>query len=781
MVSFEGNGVIRAGSTQGRTTVTIFSDADGQAVSVAVEIRDIAQLTLVGDTTMYVGEEKTLAVLLMDELGRPFDLDTSSLAVSSLFNNMSIFSITSTASPSESKTKVAASQGGYQQNITFTVAANCEGETIIKFWQDETFPSQISVDLVTAQQLAALKSAQVPKVHPKGSAEIYEANTRIADFLTLRAIHRIMPQGDEALSSKSSRYAGLLLHVGAACNFTSESSEHFWWSDNEDILKIDSISGKAKAGRRTGTTYVNHRGLLTNRARVLVTQVEKLKLESGKGSSIDEPSIIVPGKEFQFPITAYGSDGSELVDIVENSSLMQNIYITCHLDEQAMLDAIGREDIMQRRWGSVKTFGKRDPGTGKHYCVVNVTEFQDGEQEEFPFINALAFSARASDKARTYSYVESFENRIPYVPNLRVRVMYPHEIADKSPVDSSRKNIAGGFPAPGGGGGRPLVGCVELQASRSEAYIDVFRREFSSMRKTNDEDKGPKVDRHDDVSVVLVQSERQQGGWVRYRYLVSARMNSRSGHGPLPFEQRVVTFSDPTIGLRKDICVSYGQYHQHRWYCAITDEISPMPTVFRRSACGQCPPQPVDVSSDNIDTRYREIRCCSPDAGIECVAPDEVSSTYRCNAADRPDKDCSVFNRAANGFNNHASRRRNYEDMSDDEIVENSMPMLILLALLGLGAASYLFGDNFLETVKDVLRAFFCPSNHRDPRRVYARAIKPGAPTPALGRRAADFQQDYARGHREVFNRRHASPVVGAGSRGVQTRDEGVESFIDSY
>lgn len=807
LVSFEGHGVIRAGNVQGRTTVTIFNEAEEQAVTVAIEVKDVAQMTLVGDTTMYVGEEKQMHVRLTDDLGRPFDLDDSALAVSALFNNQSVFSLTSSGSSG------AVSDSEHRQNHSFTARANYEGETIVKFWRDGTSPSQISVDLATAQTLAAMQSALVPKVFSKGTAEVLEASTRIADYVSLRAIHRIYPQGSQPPSSSPSASVRLLLHVGAECNFTSEASAHEWWSDDRNILSVNSATGRAHAGTDSGTTFVNHRGLLTNRARIVISRVAKMTLDSSNPADSSDASslVVVPGREFEFPITVYGKDGAELADKIENASLKQNVRITCHIDEQAMSHAMGLGGRALGRWGLVKAYGRRDPQSGRHFCVVNITEPQEADrtsaQGEFPRVDVLSFSARASDSQGTYSFAESFPNRIPYVPKMRVRVTYPHEpvpsaAAAAAALSASASAYASGnFPAPGDAGGKPLLGCVELQPSKGgvSAFVDVYGKSprhsrggagsDGSARAGSGENEKPLVDAHEDVSAVLVEREQQQDGWTRYRYLVTPNMKALPGSGAGAFEQRVITFTQPSMGTTKDICVSYGQRHEHRWYCAVTDASSPMPGVFRRSACGQCPQLPADTPSNTIDTRYREMRCCAPDAGIECVAPNEVTSTYRCNAADRPDKDCAIFNRAADGSGGSGKTRRRYEDMSDNEIVENSLPMMVMLAVLGVGTATYLFGDNFFAAAKDTVRILLCPANHRDPRRMAARAAMPGAPAPAFGNRAADLHQDRPRGHRDVFYRRNAPTVVGASRTGVGAGGYGagvraqaydpVEEFID--
>ena len=68
--------------------------------------------------------------------------------------------------------------------------------------------------------------------------------------------------------------------------------------------------------------------------------------------------------------------------------------------------------------------------------------------------------------------------------------------------------------------------------------------------------------------------------------------------------------------------------------------------------------------------------------------------------------------------------------MSDAEIVENSLPVVILATLLGVGTATYLLGDNVVVVVKETLRALICPANHRNPRQMAAKSAMPGAPAP---------------------------------------------------
>ena len=127
-------------------------------------------MTLVGDTTMYVGEEKELFLRLTDDLGRPFDLGGSALAVSTLFNNQSVFSISSSGS------RGAISDSEHRQNHSFNVTANYEGESLVKFWRDGTSPAQISVDLARPFYYEICCCAQSVF---EGTAEVFEQVQRL--------------------------------------------------------------------------------------------------------------------------------------------------------------------------------------------------------------------------------------------------------------------------------------------------------------------------------------------------------------------------------------------------------------------------------------------------------------------------------------------------------------------------------------------------------------------------------------------------------------------------
>ena len=78
------------------------------------------------------------------------------------------------------------------------------------------------------------------------------------------------------------------------------------------------------------------------------------------------------------------------------------------------------------RWGIVNAYSRYDSKSGQYFCAVNVSEPQadwTNIQQEFPRVDALAILAKASDRQGTYTYSESFPNRIPYVPNIESRVV----------------------------------------------------------------------------------------------------------------------------------------------------------------------------------------------------------------------------------------------------------------------------------------------------------------------------------------------------------------------
>ena len=216
----------------------------------------------------------------------------------------------------------------------------------------------------------------------------------------------------------------------------------------------------------------------------------------------------------------------------------------------------------------MNAYSRYDSKSGQYFCAVNVSEPQEADwtniQQEFPRVDALAILAKASDRQGTYTYSESFPNRIPYVPNMRVRVLYPHEETLASPSPSSKSSFSYTFknlPTPGNAGGKPLPGCVELQPSAGEvsAFVDVYGKtqwHSGSIRASTSasEDK-PVVIAHEDVSAVLVEQEEQRGGWTRYRYLITPNLKTQKSSGTGAFEQRVIKFAQPFTGITKEICV----------------------------------------------------------------------------------------------------------------------------------------------------------------------------------------------------------------------------------
>ena len=54
------NGKIQAGTVPGRTTVYVFNQQQDQSLSINIEIKEISQLLIQGDTNLYVDEEQEL-------------------------------------------------------------------------------------------------------------------------------------------------------------------------------------------------------------------------------------------------------------------------------------------------------------------------------------------------------------------------------------------------------------------------------------------------------------------------------------------------------------------------------------------------------------------------------------------------------------------------------------------------------------------------------------------------------------------------------------------------
>jgi hypothetical protein len=110
-------GKIKAKTVPGKSTVYVFNEAQDQSVSVNVEVKEIAQLRIVGTTNMYVGDQIELDVVVVDDMGRPFNMDTT-LNVKYI-SNLNDFEI----------------KPGPTKNNSFLVKANNEGKNT---WNTQT-------------------------------------------------------------------------------------------------------------------------------------------------------------------------------------------------------------------------------------------------------------------------------------------------------------------------------------------------------------------------------------------------------------------------------------------------------------------------------------------------------------------------------------------------------------------------------------------------------------------------------------------------------------------
>ena len=170
-------------------------------------------------------------------------------------------------------------------------------------------------------------------------------------------------------------------------------------------------------------------------------------------------------------------------------------------------------------------------------------------------------------------------------------------------------------------------------------------------------------------------------------------------------------------GESRDICVSYGQRHENRWYCAVTEPGAPSPAVFTRRACGICPPLTSGARQNgrmprggkHKDVRYREIRCCIPRAGVECTK-DEITNSYRCSSSDRPAKFCADYNRAA-GSDRSENPGWAEEERGRANFLDNILYSIVIAFVVAL-----FFMDTIYRCVADACRTFCRSSNYRNPR-----------------------------------------------------------------
>ena len=175
--------------------------------------------------------------------------------------------------------------------------------------------------------------------------------------------------------------------------------------------------------------------------------------------------------------------------------------------------------------------------------------------------------------------------------------------------------------------GKLLLGCVELQPRTPFAFLEVFVR--SDVAETPLEYSGP-------PEVTIERTEHSisdPAGWTKFTYKIAVR-NREVG-----FKETDIQFVHAQSGQSQERCVSYGQKHEHQWYCAVQDSSksgsSPEVTRYKRNYCQQCPSTMGKRSDGAEDTRVRLLRCCVPNSGDVCEV-EEVTKSYFCKGSPKP-------------------------------------------------------------------------------------------------------------------------------------------------
>jgi hypothetical protein len=656
---------------------------------------------------MYVGDQIELDVVVVDDMGRPFNMDTT-LNVKYI-SNLNDFEI----------------KPGPTKNNSFLVKANNEGEMIAKVYLSTTSPPEITVSIDTYDQLVDLNTAIPPKKTGVREADVLEAHTYLSDYVTLRSVHHILPPHP------------VHLHVGGQVHFSSNSISQQWSSSSTasstPVLTVDPTTGSTVA-KTSGTAYVKHTGAhhLINRAQVIVHTVQKITMNTSS------TQFIVPGETYVFPVTMYGADGAELVDV--DPSIQQRIHLTCRYN----LNTKTGNSFLDEN--SVDVTSKYDATSGKHACVVKVfdTSTKFAKDHEFPLAKYISLVATASDgfenSRSTYTYRETLPNRIPFIPNMRVRVRYPHDL----PSDRSSNNAN-----PSTMRGKLLLGCVELQPRTPFAFLEVFVR--SDVAETPLEYSGP-------PEVTIERTEHSisdPAGWTKFTYKIAVR-NREVG-----FKETDIQFVHAQSGQSQENCVSYGQKHEHQWYCAVQDSSksgsSPEVTRYKRNYCQQCPSTMGKRSDGAEDTRVRLLRCCVPNSGDVCEV-EEVTKSYFCKGSPKPPTDCGDFNLGAKGTRSPGgdAGSEQWDDVDDSQL------STYMLAVVCVVAAVVWKSGALWRCITDTLRQWCCKTQPRDPRGVY-HVRQFGGPNPVVpgGNRERVIHQRNATGI-NAHNRVHTPRVQSA-------------------
>lgn len=711
LVSIQEGGRIQAGTVPGRALLTVVNEDQEQSVSILVEIKDVAHMSMVGATTLIVGTTSTLSLELRDSFGRRFDGD--SLSAGMLSNKAGTFFV----------------RRG-EQNNTFEVKALHEGEAIFKFWFPATPPDTVTVSEEMAQALLERHTAITPVVSNSDAAEVYEAHTQLADYVRLQAVHPILPEGD------------LEVHVGGEVQLKSESHRSSWFSSDDSIVSINELTGVLKA-LRVGEATVHHHGVQVSAKRIRVTKVHGLELNT---SAHD---FVAPGNDYHFPLHFRGASGN----LLSSADIQHNLFISC--------------ELLPRRSEAVfvSVTARYDTAGTYHACVITLSEIGGAGnigEAAFPTITHISLVATVRDKRGTYIFSQHFNDSIAFVPSMQLRVRYPdssNAASAASTEDLLSQVVRGAAPE----------GCIELQRDHHKsAILDLYiRSNFHAAPEV--------ANFNSELDLKSLGQRILDSGWTRFSYLVSVSAELLNGDDHVdPFLEKVVEFSDRTTQMKKQVCVSYNQRHEHQWYCALSaegldkKEVDPTVLVFTRRMCGRCPPRPATARAlhGESDTRHRVARCCKPRAGIHCTVDETADHPGRCNAMERPANRCGMENHAAGG----RSRKKDiFDDMTDSELSAKILvPALILLATV------FCCQRNAYDIVGTALRRFCFPKSVNQSNRL-AHYAENAPPLPG-SRRDRILHQQLPENQQDGFARRQTfqEPVMSP----VASRDDDMDQIF---
>ena len=279
-----------------------------------------------------------------------------------------------------------------------------------------------------------------------------------------------------------------------------------------------------------------------------------------------------------------------------------------------------------------------------------------------------------------------------------------------------------------------FIGCVELQPKTPFAYLEVYVRLDLS-------DVPLEISRPPEITIDQEGSEQDPIGWMKYTYKIAARNREVScffifsyvfffchknlikfffcsffvlflfffffffsTNKQVPFKEVEVLFIHGKSNQEQDVHVTYGQKHEHQWYCAVKD--GAIISAHKRKFCKQCP---MDGGGRVEDLRERDIRCCLPNAGDICTN-ELTTDSYHCNGSPKPPTDCGDFDLGTRGEDIKDERDvgEDWDNVSDSNLSISVIGFIVVFITI-LHQSGSLW--NFLN---EFLRSTFCNKARRD-------------------------------------------------------------------